>query len=41
MGSTGIAPLHPIVIRSAHGTLSGIALTNPDGTAVKGKLSAD
>ncbi len=41
MGSTGIAPLDPIVIRSAHGTLSGIALTNPDGTAVKGKLSAD
>ncbi len=41
LGSTGISPLSGIIIRVAHGTLSGITLTNADGTVVKGNLSAD
>lgn len=41
LGSTGLSPLNPIVIRSTNGTLAGVALTNPDGTAVKGTLSPD
>ncbi len=41
LGSTGLSPLDPIVIRSTHGTLAGVTLTNPDGTAVKGILSPD
>src|ERR1700712_2030687 len=39
LGSTDLLPRTSIVIRSANGTLSGVALTNPGGSAVKGTLS--
>ena len=41
LGSTDLVPRTTIVVRSANGTLSGVALTNSGGTAVKGTLSPD
>ena len=41
LGSTEVSPRTPITLRAARGTLAGVTLTNSEGEAVKGKLSAD
>ena len=41
LGSTEVSPRTPITLRAARGTLAGVTLTNSEGKAVKGNLSAD
>ena len=39
--ATGASVLEPILVRAAGGTLGKVAVTNPEGKEVTGKLSAD
>ncbi len=41
LGSADLSPRTPITVRAANGTLTGLTLTNAEGNAVKGALSAD
>ena len=40
-GSTRVSPATPIQIKVAHGTISSLAFTNPDGKQVTGTYSSD
>jgi len=41
LGDTALAPTDPVTISVAHGTITALTLSNPEGAAVKGTLSAD
>lgn len=40
-GATGVSPIDPVVVTAQNGNLAEVAMTNPEGRAVPGKLSAD
>jgi len=40
-GADDVAPTAPVSITVAHGTISDLTVTNPEGSAVNGTLSAD
>lgn len=40
-GATGSSPIAPVTAVAVNGTLTKVSLTNPEGRAVKGALSAD
>ncbi|SDP46512.1 Lipoprotein-anchoring transpeptidase ErfK/SrfK [Nakamurella panacisegetis] len=40
-GATGVSPTAPVRVTAQNGTFGTVAMTNPDGRAVKGALSAD
>ena len=41
LGATGLSPSEPIAVTVAKGTIDALTLTNPDGKAVAGTVSAD
>ena len=40
-GATGASPVAPVTAAASNGTFTRVSLTNPEGRAVKGALSAD
>jgi len=40
-GAAGLSPTAPVTITVAHGTITALQVTNPEGTAVTGTMSPD